>query len=447
MEIQEEITIVMPVYQPGEYLRPCLESLLKQTFRDFCLICIDDASPDDSHSMLQEYAKKDSRIVAWRNPYHLGAARTRNIGIQMAQGKYLIVLDADDYFESNYLEELYKKIEDTEADIVICTFYWRSEETKQEFPLHLPAQIKKYVKQPFTPIYIGKYFFQIISDVPFCKIMKLDYIRNNQFEFQDLENSNDVYFSQLSALKARKIAYIDKPLIHYRFNLSSTSKSISSKRGKNPMCFYYAIEKIYEILISDPKYKVFLRSFHDRVILGLNNSLSLATNEEKEKTVQFLLNEGFKNLSMTKLKENDFLTISAYLNWNHIINYGFIELRDADFVYELFFEEIMTYGKTFALWGYGKDGKKFLNMAKKYNFPIREIYDCDSQKWDDTQVPPIKDFSLRNHQVDTIIYTNPTFSKEISDRVQSEGANVRLVDYVLFELLNIIGTSETYEDE
>lgn len=109
----------------------------------------------------------------------------------MARGKYLSVLDADDFFEPNYLDVLHKKIEETEADIVICAFYWRDESTKKE-KLVLPQMIKKYVENLFTPSQIRRYFFQIISESLFCKIMRLDFVRDNHFEFQDIENSNDV---------------------------------------------------------------------------------------------------------------------------------------------------------------------------------------------------------------------------------------------------------------
>ena len=94
--MSEQVTIIMPVYNPGEYLRPCLDSLLAQSMKDFRIIAIDDGSTDNSWDVLQEYAAQDARVLPQKNPYNIGAARTRNIGIQLAQGEYVVILDADD---------------------------------------------------------------------------------------------------------------------------------------------------------------------------------------------------------------------------------------------------------------------------------------------------------------------------------------------------------------
>lgn len=126
------LSVVMPVHNPGKYLRPCLDSVLNQTFRDFELIAIDDKSTDDSYMILQEYAGHETRMCVCANESNFGAARTRNRGLTMAQGEYIIFLDADDYFDSSYFEEMMNAILKSDSDVVISPVWWRDETTKKE---------------------------------------------------------------------------------------------------------------------------------------------------------------------------------------------------------------------------------------------------------------------------------------------------------------------------
>jgi len=91
------ISIVIPVYNAGEYLKNCLESILNQTLKYFELIAVDDGSTDDSLKILEKYALCDKRIKLLKQ-MHLGAGEARNKGLKSASGKYVMFLDADDFF-------------------------------------------------------------------------------------------------------------------------------------------------------------------------------------------------------------------------------------------------------------------------------------------------------------------------------------------------------------
>ena len=118
-----KISVIIPVYNSGEYLKQCLDSILSQSYIDFEIICIDDFSSDNSLDILQEYSLKDSRITIIRNPYNIGAARSRNIGIQLARGEYLIILDSDDWYAANFFKLMVEKADALLADLVICNSY------------------------------------------------------------------------------------------------------------------------------------------------------------------------------------------------------------------------------------------------------------------------------------------------------------------------------------
>ncbi len=90
------VTVLMPVYNGEQFLREAVESILSQTFTDFEFLVIDDGSSDKSPSILTEYAKKDSRIRIHTQPRNMGVFSALNLGIQIAKGKYIARMDADD---------------------------------------------------------------------------------------------------------------------------------------------------------------------------------------------------------------------------------------------------------------------------------------------------------------------------------------------------------------
>jgi glycosyltransferase involved in cell wall biosynthesis len=99
------ISIVMPVYNAGSFLRESLDSVLSQTYKDWELICVDDGSTDNSLYILQEYSLVDSRIKVFKNKKNLGVSATTNFAIKKCSGQYLARMDADDVMVSDRLEK------------------------------------------------------------------------------------------------------------------------------------------------------------------------------------------------------------------------------------------------------------------------------------------------------------------------------------------------------
>ena len=111
-------SILVPVYNVERYLRRCLDSLIHQTFTDFELILVNDASPDKSQEIMEEYLAKDSRIRIYCHPQNYGMVMARKTGIDLATGKYCVFCDSDDYLDQNYLRKASEYLSDTEYDIV-----------------------------------------------------------------------------------------------------------------------------------------------------------------------------------------------------------------------------------------------------------------------------------------------------------------------------------------
>lgn len=112
------VSVIIPVFNPGEGIKKCLYSVQNQTLKDIEIIFIDDLGTDDSMEVVRNAAKNDPRIVILVNDVNSGAGYSRNRGIEASNGNYLSFIDPDDYISENFLELLYKKAEKTNADIV-----------------------------------------------------------------------------------------------------------------------------------------------------------------------------------------------------------------------------------------------------------------------------------------------------------------------------------------
>lgn len=121
MKIFPSISVIVPIYKAEKFLHRCIDSLLMQTFKDFELLLIDDGSPDQSGALCEEYAQKDCRVKVFHKE-NGGVGSSRQLGLENAQGEYLIYVDSDDWVELTYLEDLYVKAKENKADIVFCDF-------------------------------------------------------------------------------------------------------------------------------------------------------------------------------------------------------------------------------------------------------------------------------------------------------------------------------------
>ena len=111
------ISILMPVFNSSNYLKYSIESVIRQTFTDWELMCIDDGSSDNSYEILEKYSLLDSRIKVFKQE-NKGPLLARRLGFEFSCGNYIIYLDSDDQFSDDLLESLYFRALMTNADSV-----------------------------------------------------------------------------------------------------------------------------------------------------------------------------------------------------------------------------------------------------------------------------------------------------------------------------------------
>ena len=100
-------SIIVPVYNTEKYLSKCIESIISQTFSDFELILVNDGSTDSSGNICDDYAKQDSRIKVLHSE-NKGVTHARKLGVNQAKGDFVLLIDSDDTFVNNFLEEIKK---------------------------------------------------------------------------------------------------------------------------------------------------------------------------------------------------------------------------------------------------------------------------------------------------------------------------------------------------
>lgn len=183
MDNEYKVSIVVPVYNSRKYIGKCIESILNQTYTNIELIIVNDGSKDDSLSIIEEYAKKDSRIKCI-NRKNSGVSATRNAGIQSATGRYIMFVDSDDTINKDTVEDNLKYIVDNDADIVICGFYYHltDENITKENPIaeNFVGTIKEFAK-----LWYAKLLKAEIINPPWNKLIRLDIIKDNNILFDE----------------------------------------------------------------------------------------------------------------------------------------------------------------------------------------------------------------------------------------------------------------------
>ena len=117
------VSVIVPIYNVEKYLPECIDSIRAQTLKDIEIILIDDGSPDDSGQIIDEYAKKDSRIRTVHRE-NKGYTATVNEGIALAKGKYIGIIESDDWIEPDMYEKLYDSATKHKTDITKGLFYF-----------------------------------------------------------------------------------------------------------------------------------------------------------------------------------------------------------------------------------------------------------------------------------------------------------------------------------
>ncbi|MCM1010794.1 MAG: glycosyltransferase [Fusobacterium sp.] len=221
-----KISVVIPVYNVEKYLSRCLESVVNQTFKDLEIICIDDGSSDKSLEILRSYAEKDSRfvIVVQKNS---GPSVARNKGIDIAKGKYISFIDADDWIDLNFYEKLYSAAVGRNADIAAAGIIRLNNYKKKFYINYTCEELSNDPNRKFE-----------LCDVPdrnyvWNKIYKLEKIRQKNLRFKAGVFYEDIIFTPEVIYNLEKLVTVAQTFYYYWKTQNSIVTQKSEKYKKD----------------------------------------------------------------------------------------------------------------------------------------------------------------------------------------------------------------------
>ena len=234
------ISVIMPVYNAEKHINKSIKSVLDQSYTDFELIIIDDGSTDSSGKLCDNYAVSDSRIKVIHQD-NGGVSKARNTGMEVAKGKYILFLDADDEMDPNLMEDNMKLINKLNPDVLIFSFRYilsdRSVDNriKQEEPFF--GDNKKFFKERLETVVENE-----LMNAPWNKIIRSELIKQNKVRFDErFSIFEDAMFS-VSVCTCAKTICVNSDIYHSYYIWET-----GSLRTKWTDSRFLAIKELYKL--------------------------------------------------------------------------------------------------------------------------------------------------------------------------------------------------------
>lgn len=250
-----KVSVIVPIYGTEQYLDNCIQSILSQTMQDFELICVDDASLDNSAILVEKYLKTDNRVSLIKHKENKGLGGARNSGIYAANSEYIICVDSDDTIKKNMLEELIKASKENYFDVVCCGF---DEVNTKGKKLHTHTFPNNDFKNSNNNVDV----FTIVN-TSFCnKLWRLSLITNNEIRFPEKLYFEDVSTTPRVLINAKTIRIIDKSLYNYYRREGTITSTFTSKHRED---LFKAYQIVHEYLLKNNLLEFYRNSFLDYV--------------------------------------------------------------------------------------------------------------------------------------------------------------------------------------
>lgn len=231
-----KVSVIIPVYNTGDYLHATLDSICGQTLQEIEIICINDGSTDNSLDILKGWAEKDDRISLWTQE-NAGLSCTRNSGVRIAQGKYVYFMDSDDILEGDTLELLFEKADAENLDVVYFDADVFCEE--EDFEEHISKYNYKRSRE-YSEVYQGQELFKTLYNngeyfpSACLQMLRKGFIEELGLSFHPGIIHEDNAFTFTAILNAERVSHINRPFFHRRLrgnSIMTTTVSFKNAYG------------------------------------------------------------------------------------------------------------------------------------------------------------------------------------------------------------------------
>lgn len=282
-----KVSVIIPAYNIEDYIEDCLNSIIGQTLKDIEIICVNDGSTDSTLNILNDYAKKDSRVkvVSQENG---GQSLARNSGLTIASGKYVYFMDGDDILDSVTLEEVYNTAAEKDLDVV----YFDGTSFSDEEGAVNSVMADYYTrKNDYPDCCKGIEMFCLMSKTdeyrasPCLQLIKREHLIKNEINFHIGIIYEDNVFTLFTMIFAERAGYIKK--VYFNRRIRSNSTTTASKQFRHSYGYYIcsmdisAVENKYLNFSDDEKSAVY--SFMCRLLRNARAIYADLSEEEKAK--------------------------------------------------------------------------------------------------------------------------------------------------------------------
>ncbi len=249
------ISIIIPIYNGEKYIKEALDSVINQTYTNLEIIIINDGSVDNSLNIIKDYQLKDNRIKII-NKNNMGVSSARNDGINSSSGKYIMFLDSDDYYDNDYVYNMYSSLINNNSDVCMSGM--------RQFNESKTIRYKKYIDEN-KKLYFNDILLDIINTTKFNEIYKYivdsNIIKNNNILFDtSIKYGEDLKFAYTILKKSSNIYHINNCGYNYRINPSSVTNNIN-------------IDKLLKWYSDDIKVLSYIRSNENNMEIVINNRI------------------------------------------------------------------------------------------------------------------------------------------------------------------------------
>lgn len=295
-----KISIIIPVYNVSPYLARALNSVIQQTLQDIEIICIDDASTDNSLSILEDFAKIDSRIKILKHDKNMGVSCARNSGLKLVKSKYIMFLDPDDWYEPSICEKLYSKITSANYDIAVCNVHI-------EVADDMNGNNRGYTND--------REYATINSAWCWNKIWKKSILDDYNIKFPDGLLGEDAYFKNCYYIISNKnVGVVDERLYNYYIRKDSLMSAFDTM--DNPVVFdcFSIGELTYNFYMEHN----FLNDVYPHYFKSMNLGLKFLTEKNYDKAVK-IISKSLRTKPEIKIADDSFFANTIEYKINPVV--------------------------------------------------------------------------------------------------------------------------------
>lgn len=297
------VSILIPAYNAATYLPQCLDSVLKQTYRDLQVVIVDDGSKDNSLEVCKEYTARDARVEVYHQE-NQGVAATRNHLLDKVKGDYVLFVDADDWIEPDMVEYLTSLAADYNSEMVMCDRVINDEKpSEKESEVNILQQEKAICDFLYHDYFVGSLWNKLISR---------NILQNERFH-RGISYGEDALFCWRALQKVNNVVVCNKQLYHYRMNEDSIShQSFGEKKLTGHLTWTIICEDVKKCWPQYTNLALCTFALQDMYLLQ-QASMSGYPKDEHIKVLQQNVRENYKYLTSGVQKTRRILVIGAII--------------------------------------------------------------------------------------------------------------------------------------